>query len=75
MRIPGNDFDLTAGFLMTGSLANRQLNFDTKLSCGICGEASPLALRTICPPRTTNNFRMDAELLYSLPGRLRESQG
>src|SRR6266567_6817476 len=57
------------------SLANLQRNFYTTSSCGICGKASLLALRTVCPPRATNNFRMDAELLYGLPGRLRESQG
>ena len=57
------------------SLANLQRNFYTTSSCGICGKASLLALRTVCPPRATNNFRMDAQLLYDLPARLRESQG
>lgn len=57
------------------SVANLQRNFYTTSSCGICGKASLLALHTVCPPRATNNFRMDAELLYDLPGRLRESQG
>ena len=57
------------------SLANLQRNFYTTSSCGICGKASLLALRTVCPPRAANNFRMDAQLLYDLPGRLRESQG
>lgn len=57
------------------SLANLQRNFYTTSSCGICGKASLLALHTVCPPRATNNFRMDAQLLYDLPGRLRESQG
>jgi FdhD protein len=56
-------------------LANLQRNFYTTSSCGICGKASLLALRTVCPPRATNNFRLDAELLYGLPGRLLESQG
>jgi FdhD protein len=57
------------------SLANLQRNFYTTSSCGICGRASLLALRTVCPPRVTNTFRMDAQLLYGLPRRLRESQG
>jgi FdhD protein len=57
------------------SLANLQRNFYTTSSCGICGKASLLALRTVCPPRTTNTFRVDAQHLYGLPGRLRESQG
>ena len=57
------------------SLANLQRNFYTTSSCGICGKASLLALRTVCPPRSANNFRVDAHTLYSLPGRLRASQG
>jgi FdhD protein len=57
------------------SLATLQRNFYTTSSCGICGKASLLALRTVCPPRAANKFRVDAQLLYSLPGRLRASQG
>jgi FdhD protein len=57
------------------NLGSLQRNFYTTSSCGICGKASLLALRTVCPPRTTNNFRMDAQLLYRLPERLRASQG
>ena len=57
------------------SLATLQRNFYTTSSCGICGKASLLALRTVCPPRAANNLRVDAQLLYSLPGRLRASQG
>jgi FdhD protein len=57
------------------NLGSLQRNFYTTSSCGICGKASLLALRTVCPPRATNNFRVDAQLLYRLPERLRESQG
>jgi FdhD protein len=57
------------------SLATLQRNFYTTSSCGICGKASLLALRTVCPPRVANNFRVDADVLYSLPARLRASQG
>jgi FdhD protein len=57
------------------SVANLQRNFYTTSSCGICGKASLLALRTVCPPRAKNDFRVDAQLLYDLPGRLRASQG
>jgi FdhD protein len=57
------------------SVGSLQRNFYTTSSCGICGKASLLALRAVCPPRATNNFEVDAQLLYRLPERLRESQG
>ena len=57
------------------SLASLQRNFYTTSSCGICGKASLLSLRTVCPPRAINNFRVDAQMLHSLPNRLRSSQG
>jgi FdhD protein len=60
---------------VTVSMASLQRNFYTTSSCGICGKASLLALRTVCPPRATNNFRVDGQVLHSLPGRLRSSQG
>lgn len=56
------------------SLANLERNFYTTSSCGICGKASLLALRTVCPPRTRNTFSIDAEVLYQLPARLRKAQ-
>jgi FdhD protein len=49
-------------------------NFYTTSSCGICGKASLLALRTVCPPRSGNAFTIPAEVLYALPSRLREAQ-
>jgi FdhD protein len=60
---------------VTVSLASLQRNFYTTSSCGICGKASLLSLRTVCPPRAANNFRVEAQLLYRLPDRLRASQG
>ena len=57
------------------NVGSLQRNFYTTSSCGICGKASLLALRTVCPPRAKNDFRVDAQLLYDLPGRLRASQG
>jgi FdhD protein len=57
------------------NLGSLQRNFYTTSSCGICGKASLLALRTVCPPRAMNNFKVDAQLLYRLPERLRASQG
>src|SRR5258705_4300798 len=56
------------------SLAHINRNFYTTSSCGICGKASLLALRSVCPPRRSNSFSIGAELLYRLPDRLREAQ-
>jgi FdhD protein len=56
------------------NLGSLQRNFYTTSSCGICGKASLLALRTVCPSRSTNSFRVDAQLLFGLPDRLRASQ-
>ena len=56
------------------SLGALERNFYTTSSCGICGKASLLALRAVCPPRLPNTFRMDAQQLYTLPARLREAQ-
>jgi FdhD protein len=57
------------------NVGSLQRNFYTTSSCGICGKASLLALRTVCPPRAANNFKVEAQLLYRLPERLRASQG
>jgi FdhD protein len=57
------------------SLANLQRNFYTTSSCGVCGKASLLALRTVCPPRRRNEFELDTETLCRLPARLRAAQG
>jgi FdhD protein len=57
------------------SAANLDRNFYTTSSCGICGKASLLALRTVCPSRVKNTFSVDAQLLYALPSRLRQAQG
>ena len=55
-------------------LATLERNFYTTSSCGICGKASLLALRTVCPPRRHNGFTMSAEAIYSLPESLRAAQ-
>lgn len=56
------------------SLANLERNFYTTSSCGICGKASLLALRTVCPPRAANTLRVSAETIHELPDRLRNAQ-
>jgi FdhD protein len=56
------------------SLGNLERNFYTTSSCGICGKASLLALRTVCPPRSANCLRVTASVLYSLPQKLRAAQ-
>lgn len=56
-------------------LGTLQRNFYTTSSCGICGKASLLALRTVCPPRRRNEFVMDPETLCALPAKQREAQG
>lgn len=59
---------------VTVSLVNLERNFYTTSSCGICGKASLLALQTVCPPRVPNTFSIDADVVYKLPARLRDSQ-
>ena len=49
-------------------------NFYTTSSCGICGKASLLALRTVCPMRTPDSFSIDSSLLCELPAKTRQSQ-
>lgn len=57
------------------SLKTLERNFYTTSSCGICGKASLLALRSVCPPRRPNTFDITANVLLSLPDRLRIAQG
>ncbi|WP_260734580.1 formate dehydrogenase accessory sulfurtransferase FdhD [Tunturiibacter lichenicola] len=56
------------------SLANLERNFYTTSSCGICGKASLLALQTVCPPRRKNTLQIEADILTTLPDRMREAQ-
>lgn len=56
------------------SLSTLERNFYTTSSCGICGKASILALRSVCPPRYRNTFSVEASILFELPRRLRAAQ-
>ena len=56
------------------NMASLERNFYTTSSCGICGKASLLALRSVSPPRSVNTLRVAAEMLYGLPERLRAAQ-
>jgi FdhD protein len=56
------------------SLSSLERNFYTTSSCGICGKASLLAIRSVCPPRIVNKFTIDPVLLYRFPERLRSAQ-
>jgi FdhD protein len=60
---------------ISANTAALQRNFYTTSSCGVCGKASLLALRSVCPPRSRNEFTIDAKTLYSSPDRLRAAQG
>jgi FdhD protein len=70
-----NTIDVSLAPHVEVSLGTLQRNFYTTSSCGICGKASLLALRTVCPPRVASSFAIAAETLYSLPGRLEGVQG
>ncbi len=56
------------------NISSLERNFYTTSSCGICGKASLLALRSVCPPRYRNAISVSAEILHSLPDRLRHAQ-
>lgn len=55
--------------------ATLERNFYTTSSCGVCGKASLLALRAVCPPRVKDDFTISPETLCALPDRLRAAQG
>ncbi|MBK9155574.1 MAG: formate dehydrogenase accessory sulfurtransferase FdhD [Chloracidobacterium sp.] len=55
-------------------LKKLERHFYTTSSCGVCGKSSIEALRTSAEPMSGNQLRIDAELIHSLPEKLRESQ-
>ncbi|WP_245632368.1 formate dehydrogenase accessory sulfurtransferase FdhD [Edaphobacter aggregans] len=72
--IPGNIVRVEIEPGIEFRTATLERNFYTTSSCGICGKASLMALRSVCPPRRRNDLSLSAETLYALPGLLRNSQ-
>jgi FdhD protein len=72
---PGNTVTVALSPNVAFATATLERNFYTTSSCGICGKASLLALRTVCPPRRANAFTIDAATLCALPAILRAQQG
>ena len=55
-------------------MASLERNFYTTSSCGICGKASLLALRSVCPPRRSNALELDFKVLSAMPEVFRAEQ-
>lgn len=55
-------------------LKRLERNFYTTSSCGVCGKSSIDALRTGAKPLSDQRFTVSAELICSLPGKLRKAQ-
>ena len=43
-------------------------------ACGVCGKASLDALEARCLQRITSDLRLETDVLYGLPDKLRSSQ-
>jgi FdhD protein len=56
------------------SMSTLERNFYTTSSCGVCGKASLMALRTLCPLPQRDNFKIRSDILSSLPQRLQPAQ-
>ena len=55
-------------------LKRLERNFYTTSSCGVCGKSSIEALRTGVKPLPENGLTVNREVIYKLPGLLRNSQ-
>jgi FdhD protein len=56
------------------SMSTLERNFYTTSSCGVCGKASLLALRTLCPLPQLDTFAIRSDVLSSLPQQLQTAQ-
>ena len=56
------------------SMSTLERNFYTTSSCGVCGKASLLALRTLCPLPQQDSFAIHSDVLSSLPQALQAAQ-
>jgi FdhD protein len=56
------------------NMSTLERNFYTTSSCGVCGKASLLALRTHCPLPQCDDFMIRSEVLSSLPEQLHAAQ-
>ncbi|MEA9984516.1 formate dehydrogenase accessory sulfurtransferase FdhD [Subtercola sp. RTI3] len=70
-----NVLDVTLGFGVAAPDPSLERNFYTTSSCGICGKASIDAVRTLSAFTVAGDtVQIDASLLATFPGRLREGQ-
>lgn len=70
-----NEILLTLGDTLLPRLDNARRHSYTNSSCGVCGKVSMASLyQHPVAPATPDETVVDASLLYSLPGRLRENQ-